>query len=323
MVDIDKQQQKQKEIIVKQHTENTRCDNRRLFISRGAHQIAGTALKCTIVCSLLISAVLCINATSLAATFEAPYDGCYSWGGIVGIADTSTMCNHLGGAIYVDASAFAGGSTAEVLLEEWFYLGTRKQLQFEGTVHSVGGKVIIPPAGVAGTEITCLVDRDPDMYWRSDIDSPFDLEWFTGVVLYFVYLITGTQFQDLPAAIALLQSITDAALLLDGMAGLTDVDTSVITGSAWLDPGWHQVGVGLRANSSGAVIGMGHAVRLGLVANISIVGIDPPNAPTVTNPGEGCIGATYEITASATDPNGDQLRYRVDWGDGDVSNWKV
>jgi hypothetical protein len=54
---------------------------------------------------------------------------------------------------------------------------------------------------------------------------------------------------------------------------------------------------------------------------VSIVLNDPPNTPTMTGPGSGQPGNTYLFVISATDPNGDDVFYFVDWGDNSTSSW--
>jgi len=45
-----------------------------------------------------------------------------------------------------------------------------------------------------------------------------------------------------------------------------------------------------------------------------------PIMPTMpSGPGSGKIGRTYRYTTSATDPDGDTLKYTFDWGDGVTS----
>jgi hypothetical protein len=42
----------------------------------------------------------------------------------------------------------------------------------------------------------------------------------------------------------------------------------------------------------------------------------PPAAPTITGPNSGKTGIEYEYKLNAVDPNGDDVRYHIDWGDG-------
>ena len=47
---------------------------------------------------------------------------------------------------------------------------------------------------------------------------------------------------------------------------------------------------------------------------------NPPNMPTMpSGPGSGKIKRMYRYTTSATDPDGDTLKYTFDWGDGVTS----
>jgi hypothetical protein len=49
---------------------------------------------------------------------------------------------------------------------------------------------------------------------------------------------------------------------------------------------------------------------------------NPPNTPnTPSGPSIGLIGAFYNFSTSATDPDGDRVQYRFDWGDGQISEW--
>ena len=52
-----------------------------------------------------------------------------------------------------------------------------------------------------------------------------------------------------------------------------------------------------------------------------IVQSNPPNTPNVDGPRIGKVGEEYTYTADTTDPDGDQLYYWFDWGDGTSSGW--
>ena len=44
---------------------------------------------------------------------------------------------------------------------------------------------------------------------------------------------------------------------------------------------------------------------------------DPPTAPTISGPSSGDAGTSYQYTVMSTDPDGDDIHYCFDWGDGD------
>ena len=46
-----------------------------------------------------------------------------------------------------------------------------------------------------------------------------------------------------------------------------------------------------------------------------------PEAPTITGETDGKTGVEYDYTVSTTDPNGDDVYYYVDWGDGEFEDW--
>ena len=48
----------------------------------------------------------------------------------------------------------------------------------------------------------------------------------------------------------------------------------------------------------------------------------PPHTPSSpSGPDSGTPGTSYDFTATTTDPDGDQVAFKFDWGDGSQSNW--
>ena len=54
---------------------------------------------------------------------------------------------------------------------------------------------------------------------------------------------------------------------------------------------------------------------------IITVANNPPNAPTVSGPDSAQVNESVTFTASATDPDNDDVAIRFSWGDGNTSNW--
>ena len=59
-----------------------------------------------------------------------------------------------------------------------------------------------------------------------------------------------------------------------------------------------------------------------LVHTVAAPNNTAPDIPsTPTGPSTGYVGTSYDFSTSGTDPNGDSLEYRFDWGDGQISAW--
>jgi hypothetical protein len=54
---------------------------------------------------------------------------------------------------------------------------------------------------------------------------------------------------------------------------------------------------------------------------VAVENNEPPNKPAINGPTSGNINIEYTYTASTIDPNGNQLYYLFDWGDGKFSGW--
>jgi outer membrane protein assembly factor BamB len=58
--------------------------------------------------------------------------------------------------------------------------------------------------------------------------------------------------------------------------------------------------------------------------SIRIIIDEPPMTPTMPNgPSEGKINISYDFASSTTDPDGDKISIRFDWGNGDTSDWSL
>jgi outer membrane protein assembly factor BamB len=54
---------------------------------------------------------------------------------------------------------------------------------------------------------------------------------------------------------------------------------------------------------------------------LQLINNQPPGTPTIDGPASGKIGRTYDYTMVSTDPEGNNISYYVDWGDGTTSGW--
>ncbi|KYK21779.1 hypothetical protein AYK24_03215 [Thermoplasmatales archaeon SG8-52-4] len=55
--------------------------------------------------------------------------------------------------------------------------------------------------------------------------------------------------------------------------------------------------------------------------DVSIIQNDEPSNPIIDGPNTGKPDIEYDYTFVSTDPNGDDLYYFIDWGDGNTKNW--
>ena len=55
---------------------------------------------------------------------------------------------------------------------------------------------------------------------------------------------------------------------------------------------------------------------------VAISSNNPPNKPTIIGPASGKVGRSITFQGTGTDPDGDQIYYFFDWGDGSNSGWK-
>ena len=53
------------------------------------------------------------------------------------------------------------------------------------------------------------------------------------------------------------------------------------------------------------------------LAAMNTLANDPPQKPSITGPTNGEAGKTYTYTVVTVDPDGDKVKYCIDWGDGE------
>jgi hypothetical protein len=61
--------------------------------------------------------------------------------------------------------------------------------------------------------------------------------------------------------------------------------------------------------------------RWGIGAIVEGIPLQPPNKPVISGPTNGTVGILYSYTVNSTDPDGDDIYYLIDWGDGNYENW--
>jgi hypothetical protein len=61
--------------------------------------------------------------------------------------------------------------------------------------------------------------------------------------------------------------------------------------------------------------------KIPYIATLQVGSSYPPAIPTLDGPTGGCRNKEYTFTAQTTDPEGDDIFYLFDWGDGEKSDW--
>ena len=261
--------------------------------------------------------------------YTGPFD--YDWEdefGLAALAEGYAAANKdtTGCAAYT--SAWIGGINGEGCVRVWFYLGSRKTVTIRGRTKTVGGNFNIPPASVAGAYNSLWLNGDTDKYYKEEIDSPFSVEWFLDVFKYFLDMVcmacggcctTGSGAVDL--LIDVLDNAGDLLGVISAVNQLVDSEIHSITKTFTLSPGWHYVDLGIRSTSSGCVVGLGNNGRSGRFVDVKITGIAHPDNPTVTGPSSGQTDVSYSFSAKSVDPNGDDVQYKWDFGDGTTTGW--
>lgn len=256
--------------------------------------------------------------------YEAPFDNCFDWAQ-ADVPDTtyaSSGSNKYSGAIGARAGAIVGGARAESRQLISFYVGKKKNLILRGEIDTFGGKLLIPPASIASSHITMLIDNDvDDLYFMNDISPAFGWDWWVDEFLWFMGSVAGYGGSDVDAAMKLLDFVNQLNKLKETLDEVDNVETHTIEHSFDAEPGWHTVAIGVRTDAAAVVFGTAHVARAGRTACIDIVKYARPDTPIVWGPGYALVGTTNDFHAESEDFYDDDLQYKFDWGDGDISDW--
>ena len=267
-----------------------------------------------------------INTTNMGTStiFTAPYSSCFSWGNSTpGLDEYTHGCNKKSGSIGAYTNTFIGGATAEAMQQLNFYIGRTKAIKVDAEIIRTGGKLTFGFAAFAGTEKTWSWDDFQNNYHRTDVDPWWNWEDITFKIMYLVSLLIGVSPNSISKAITLLSQIVNFKSLATQMEEMYDNDDAEILHIQFnisLGPGWHSIWVGLRATASACLTGTARAVTMGQVSQITIDGIAAPYKPNINGPSSGEKGS-YTFSFVSTDPNNDKIQYKIDWGDGKISDY--
>jgi len=162
---------------------------------------------------------------------------------------------------------------------------------YDGTIYACGGESVkaFAPDGTAKWKVSL----------GSDESSPVVLK--NGMILVFgeeeLFFVTpeGKVVQRL----AVTATVPTAVVVIDSSPAL-GTDGTVYVGSWFID-------------EQGKDLGYLHA--FGMAPD------EPPSEPTITGAEQGKIKQSYEYVVGATDPDGDNVSFYIDWGDRSTTGW--
>ena len=294
-------------------------------------------------CVLLITALLMvpmltgvwITTTTIASSNESvsvfmpPYDKCYSRTyKILGNADVTHRCEkNLGYIVTYSYAGFPlGGSSCEALQGLKFYIGNTKSLSFDIEFIYNGGTEVKGVGAFALTNKRCYIDIYSDDDYEDVIVKSIHprLSW-SSVLNQLVSMIS---FVDNPGKyttemiIDALYSRATRDQLYDALINGSETKHTHLCFNYTFPPGWHTIFSGFDIAASASYLSAHSvAVMIGQIKQITIYGIDPPDRPSIEGQHIADVGEPLEFCFNSSDKNGDNIRYKVDWGDGQTEPW--
>ena len=168
---------------------------------------------------------------------------------------------------------------------------------------NTGGQTLVGPFNIIGLMVGLAFDGEGILYGENLNDNLYSINTVTGVAaLIGPFGIDINYAQDMAYDITwnvLYLSAYTIAPITEGALYTCNVDTG-------------------EATKVGTFQGSAEITGFAILYIITL----PPNTPEQPDgPDEGRIGVEYAFSTSTTDPDGDQVYYWWDWGDGASSGW--
>lgn len=96
-------------------------------------------------------------------------------------------------------------------------------------------------------------------------------------------------------------------------SGFVNSGTNIISSHSWNNPSGTYEIKAKATNVNGAISPWSASKNIAVSNQI-------PNTPTTSGPSAGHAGISYNYSISSIDPDGDQVKYTIDWGDGTTSD---
>jgi hypothetical protein len=215
-------------------------------------------------------------------------------------------------------SGWAQGSAA---IGFHIYTGIEKNINIRANLECFHGAFEYTLFDTAGTEKRWAynMENDDDFYIEI-IDPYYDLFDFLEILMFFISIIPipGLVIGQL---INYLATLGYTAL----MPIMNDLKYEGLLEDIYYDFNFNTL-VGnntvlLTVISYAAGNNMANATVFGCFQSITIDGFAHPRIPIITGPDTGLLDHSYDFTATCNDPNNDQIRYNIDWGDNTETGW--
>ena len=222
--------------------------------------------------------------------------------------------------IEYDGTYFYGGNAAGLFL--W---------QMDFTAHTLVSTITLPVAARS-----CAYDADNDGFWVN--------VWTTDLICF---SRTGTELNRITAPESLYGCAWDGTTQISGYAGpFLWVSTGTSSGVDEILKCYDIATKALTTTTHNVAQELGLGIAGGLVTTpdyeagtltlagccqatsdyifayeVSITNAPPATPGAPTGPTSGNMGTEYTFSASTTDPEGDDVQFMFDWGDGNFSEW--
>ena len=233
------------------------------------------------------------------------------------LSDSDYTSNYKTGflATFANASVL-GHSIADALIGQNIHLGKSKDLDVEiELIYTTGKQTLL--AGFAGTWAYGEYD-DWDETVLLELMSPWEDINLIEILFVSFFTIIGTVTGSLPALIFAIASlsITNTIKFFGELLDEDLAEKVTISFPISLDEGDHEIIGRIRNEVNSYVIGSALSFTLAQIPSIKIYGITPPDSPEIKGNSNGKPGYSYDFTFESNDVNGDDVRYEIDWGDG-------
>lgn len=163
-----------------------------------------------------------------------------------------------------------------------------------------------------------------------EVNGPMDETTWQDILFDIILLMLNLVPGGIGVAISVVSNIVDFGLLLQEMqeyyeSGEVDIHEKSFSFTT-KDNGNNIISIGARCWAQGGFIPnpngggygtMSNSSFFGQISEIKVDGIAPPTKPRVDGPTQpGRVGCTFTIDLQSLDPHDDEIKYEIDWGDG-------